>query len=183
MLKRVFSSRPLKALPPQKKSDKVGSLTLLDKQWAEKPQTVISNPHKLSEVELYRALEKVVELPEARLRTMLKSDAYDEVFMANLAKRIPHFLTATLVNLTKALLVKKDAFRDHPIWMHLEGEIYRRRAKLNNEQLAQVMQAFAMTGNGSTQFYNEMESLVIDSPILIETEHLLTILNAYAQVD
>jgi hypothetical protein len=39
----------------------------------------------LTEVELYRTLEKIVELPEKRLKSMLKmgNSAVDEVFLAN----------------------------------------------------------------------------------------------------
>ena len=48
--------------------DKIGSHSLLDKQWADKPLNVIRNPHKLSEVELYKALEKIVEMPEKRMK-------------------------------------------------------------------------------------------------------------------
>ena len=85
--------------------EKIGAQTLLDKHWAEKPLGVIKNPHKLTEVELYRTLEKIVELPEKRLKSMLKmgNNAVDEVFLANVIQRVPQFLTATLVNLTRAL--------------------------------------------------------------------------------
>ena len=66
---------------------------------------VLRNPHKLSEVELYKALEKIVELPEKRLKLMLTAgnNAIDEVFLANVITRMPLFLTATLVNITKTL--------------------------------------------------------------------------------
>ena len=36
----------------QKQKDKIGGLSLLDKNWADKPMTVIKSPHKLTEVEL-----------------------------------------------------------------------------------------------------------------------------------
>ena len=52
--------------------EKIGGKSLLDKQWAERPISVIKNPHKLTEVELYKTLEKIVELPETRLKQMLK---------------------------------------------------------------------------------------------------------------
>ena len=82
--------------------EKIGGKSLLDKAWADKPINVIKNPHKLTETELYKTLEKIVELPETRLKAMLKSgnQAVDEVFLMNVAERIPHFLTATLVNIT-----------------------------------------------------------------------------------
>ena len=51
--------------------EKIGGRTLLDKQWADRPINVIKNPHKLTEVELYKTLEKIVDLPEKRLKTML----------------------------------------------------------------------------------------------------------------
>jgi len=68
---------------------------------------LITNPHKLSEVELYRTLQKIVNLPETRLKAMLKNPQkpVDEVFLANVAERVPQFLTATLVNFTKTLLL------------------------------------------------------------------------------
>ena len=56
----------------QNRIDKIGSLTNLDRQWAERPLTLIKNPQKLSEVELYRTLERVIEMPEKRLKSMLK---------------------------------------------------------------------------------------------------------------
>jgi hypothetical protein len=85
--------------------EKIGSQTLLDKHWADKPLGVIRNPHKLTEVELYRTLEKIVELPEKRLKQMLLmgNNAVDEVFLANVITRMPQFLTPTLVNITKTL--------------------------------------------------------------------------------
>lgn len=63
----------------------------------------------------------------------LGGNAVDEVFMANVMQRIPQFLTATLVNITKTMLLQKDYFKDHPIWKPLEQELYRRRNNLNND--------------------------------------------------
>ena len=97
----------IQKMSPQR-IEKIGSQTLLDKKWAERPLTVLKNPHKLSEVELYKALEKIVEMPEKRLKTMLKESnqkVIDEVFLSNLMERMPQFLTATLVNITKSLLL------------------------------------------------------------------------------
>ena len=76
-------------------------------------------------------------------------NAIDEVFLMNLAQRVPHFLTETLVNLTQALLLQKDYFRGHPIWKPIEFELHRRRNNLNNRQLASVMYAFGVTGNAT----------------------------------
>lgn len=104
----------------------------MDKQWSARPNTLIKNPHKLSEVELYKALQKIVELPEARLKTMLKQGSVDEVFLKNLAERAPQFLTQTIVNMVKCLTIQKDYFKDHPIWDTLEGEVFKRRRNLNN---------------------------------------------------
>ena len=44
----------------------------MDKNWADKPMTVIKSPHKLTEVELYQTLSKIVEMPEKRLKAMIK---------------------------------------------------------------------------------------------------------------
>ena len=92
-------------------------------------------------------------------------------------------MTATLVNLSSTLLVQKDYFRDHPIWSVLEAEIFKRRKNLNNEQLARVLYSFGISGNGSKEFYGEMEEVVTESQIAIETEFLHKILAGYAQVD
>lgn len=69
-------------------------MAILDKQWADKPMQIIKNPHKLSEVELYQTLQKIVEMPEKRLKNMLlestnKGNQIDEVFLFNLAQRMP----------------------------------------------------------------------------------------------
>ena len=99
---------PYIAKMSQKRKDKIGGLTKLDKDWAEKPMAVIKSPHKLTEVELYQTLQKIVEMPEKRLKTMIKqggTNAIDEVFLLHLGQRVPQFLTATLVNLTQVLLL------------------------------------------------------------------------------
>jgi len=54
---------------------------------------------------------------------------------------------------------------------------------LNNEQLAAVVHAFGITGNGSKEFYYDLEETIIDSPIPIESEHLEKILQGYSQID
>ena len=147
---------------------------------------VIKSPHKLTEVELYQTLEKIVEMPEKRLKTMIKqggTNAIDEVFLLHLGQRVPQFLTATLVNLTQVLLLQKDYFRGHPIWKPLEVELHRRRNNLNNEQLAKVVHAFGVTGNASRFLFCELETTIVDSPIAIETEHLLKILSGFAVAD
>ena len=50
-------------------------------------------------------MEKIIELPEHRLKTMLKQgeDAIDEIFIKNIAERIPVFLTASIVQIAKTL--------------------------------------------------------------------------------
>ena len=49
------------------------------------PLNLIKNPQKLSEVELYKTLEKVLDMPEKRLKNMLKNNqAIDEVFIMNI---------------------------------------------------------------------------------------------------
>jgi hypothetical protein len=49
--------------------------------------------------------------------------------------------------------------------------------------LAAVVHAFGVTGNGSKEFYYDLEETIIDSPIGIETEHLEKILHGYSQID
>ena len=71
----------------QTNKDKIGGKNIIDKQWAEKPMSVIKSPHKLTEVELYQTLQKIVEMPEKRLKTMIKQggeNSIDEVFLLNL---------------------------------------------------------------------------------------------------
>jgi hypothetical protein len=46
-----------------------------------------------------------------------------------------------------------------------------------------VLYAFGVTGNGSKEFFYQLEETVVDSPIPIETPFLEKILAAYAQVD
>jgi len=96
------------AFLPEDKIEKIGSKSLLGKQWNEKPMQIIKSPHKLTEVELYKTLEKIVVMPEKRLKAMINEggrNSIDEVFLLNLASRIPQFLTATLVNITETLLL------------------------------------------------------------------------------
>ena len=58
----------------EKRKEKIGANTnVLDRQWADKPINVIRNSHKLSEIELYQTLEKIVEMPEKRLKKMIKA--------------------------------------------------------------------------------------------------------------
>jgi hypothetical protein len=45
------------------------------------------------------------------------------------------------------------------------------------------MHAFGITGNGHKSFFDEMEDVITDSPIFIETEHLIRIIEGYAEVD
>ena len=45
------------------------------------------------------------------------------------------------------------------------------------------MIAFGVSGNGSKTFFHEMEEVIVDSPIGIETEHLQRILQGYSEVD
>ena len=69
------------------------------------------------------------------------------------------------------------------IWRVLEKELFNRRNNLNNEQLAQVLYAYGITGNGSKEFFYHLEETVIDSPVPIETPHLEKIIAAYTEVD
>lgn len=105
------------------------------------------------------------------------------MFLRNLEERLPHFLTATIVNITKSLTMQKDYFREHRLWPKLEEQLIKRRKFLDNEQLAQVIHAFGVTGSGSRFFFQEMEEIVVDSPIKIETENLIKIMQGYAEID
>ena len=47
----------------------VESKSILDTKWNERKQLkILKSPHKLTEVELYQTLQKIVELPESKLR-------------------------------------------------------------------------------------------------------------------
>lgn len=128
-------------------------------------------------------MEKIVELPEKRLKAMIKNQSVDEVFMVNVMQRIPMFLTTTLVQLVKTMMMQKDYFKDHQIWQPLEKELFKRRNTLNNEQLSLVLHGFGISGNGSKEFFYNMEEVVIESPIPIENQFLLPILFGYSQID
>ena len=54
---------------------------------------------------------------------------------------------------------------------------------MDNDQLADVIHAYGITGSGSRLFYQEMEEVVVDSPIDIETENIVKILKGYAEID
>ena len=45
------------------------------------------------------------------------------------------------------------------------------------------MYSFGVTGNGQKEFYAEMEEIITDSPIAIETEHLIKIVQGYSEID
>jgi len=96
---------------------------------------------------------------------------------------VPQFLTATLVNLTQVLLLQKEYFRGHPIWKPLEVELHRRRNNLNNEQLANIVYAFGVTGNATRFLFGELEETIIDTPIAIESKNLIKILSGYSLAD
>jgi len=98
---RLLSKKGSKETPRSLK--KIARKTsILDVNWAKNPNVVLSNSHKLTEVEIMKLLEKVVTLPEKRLERVLKSGGQaDEAFIKNLITRFPHFLTATLVQITK----------------------------------------------------------------------------------
>ena len=79
------------------KIEKIGSKSLLDKHWGEQPLGIIKNPHKLTEIELYKTLEKIVELPEKRVKTMLKAGNHavqrklEPVAALNIQRHLCHF--------------------------------------------------------------------------------------------
>jgi hypothetical protein len=86
----------IKSLPKQK-IEKIGEKSLLDKKWAEQPADVLGSPNKLTEIELCKTLQKIVELPEKRLESL----ELKEVFLKNLTQRLPMFLTSSLVTLAE----------------------------------------------------------------------------------
>lgn len=98
---KLLSRKGIKETPQSLK--KIGRRTsTLDQNWAKNPKVVISNAHKLTEVEILNLLEKVVTMPDKRLEKILKTEgAADETFIQNLTIRLPHFLTSTLVQIAK----------------------------------------------------------------------------------
>lgn len=180
---RLLSKRGSNETPKSLK--KVGAKTsTLDKNWAKNPNLVISNAHKLTEVEIMNLLEKVVTLPEKRLEKVLKSTGQaDEDFMQNLKVRLPHFLTATLVQITKVCGKYPEIMKKSDIWVHLELEFLKRSSKLNNQHLADVLLSFASVGKGSELFFNQMEEVIVDSPIMFEEKHLFKFTKAFTQLN
>ena len=61
--------------------------------------------------------------------------------------------------------------------------MHRRRNNLNNEQLANVVYAFGVTGNATRFLFSELEEIIVDTPIAIETPHLIKILTGYSLAD
>jgi hypothetical protein len=74
------------------------------------------------------------------------------------------------------MLLQKDYFKGHPLWKPLELELHKRRNKLDNQQLAQVVHSFGVTGNATKFFFNDLEETIIDSPIPIESPLLAKIM-------
>lgn len=88
-------------LMPKAKVEKIGSKSLLDKQWNDKPMQVIKSPDKLTEVELLLTLQKIAELPDKRFKQLIKEnnqDAVNDILMKNVVSRMQQFLTSTLVS-------------------------------------------------------------------------------------
>ena len=46
-----------------------------------------------------------------------------------------------------------------------------------------MIHAFGITGNATRFLFSEMEETIIDSPIAIESEHLLKVLSGYSIAD
>jgi len=49
---------------------------------------IIKSPHKLSETELFQTLQKIVQMPEQKMKTMIIEGGrnnIDEVFLLNIA--------------------------------------------------------------------------------------------------
>ena len=129
-------------------------------------------------------LDKVVTLPEKRLEKMLRSRGReDPEFVNHLVERLPHFLTATLVQIIKVCGKHHHIMRNSVIWDHLELEFLKRSNKLNNQHLGDVLFSFAKAGKGSERFFMLMEETIIDSPIPFEDNHLFKYLKSYSQLN
>ena len=81
------------------------------------------------------------------------------------------------------MLLKKEYFKDHPLWQPLELELHRRRNQLDNAQLSQVVHAFGVMGSATKFLFQDLEETIIDSPIPWEAPNAIKILSGYAQVD
>jgi len=164
---------------------RIGSRTsTLDKSWSNNPDIVMNNVHKLTEIEIMNLLQKVVTLPEKRLEKMLKTQKKeDPEFIRNLIERLPHFLTATLVQIVKVCGRHSQIMQKSEIWDYLELEFLKRSDKLNNQHLADVLFAFACAGKGSEKFFNLMGDTITNSPIEFEENHLFKFLKSYAQMN
>ena len=46
-------------------------------------------------------LEKVVELPDKKLASLIKSNALSGEYLMTVTQRLPHFLTATIANIAR----------------------------------------------------------------------------------
>lgn len=161
---------------------KVGAKTSpLDLNWSKNPNLVIKNANKLTEVELMNLLKKVVTLPEKRLDKILRSEGLNEEFIGNLIARLPHFMTDSIIQITKVAGTHKDLLKGNELWNHLELELLRRSSFINNQDLADILFAFASTGTGSEKFFNHFEEVIIDSPIPIETTHLFKMMKSFSQ--
>ena len=69
-------------------------------------------------------------MPESKMKKMIiegGKNNIDEVFLLNIAQRVPQFLIPTLVNITQVMMLQKDYFKAHPLWKPLELELHRRR--------------------------------------------------------
>jgi len=158
--------------------------TVYDRGWAEHPELAVNNVHKLTEVEMMKLLRKVVILPEKKLKQVLKSqNKEDPVLTNNLIERIPHYLTDSLVQIVKVCGKNHEIMKKSQIWDHLELEFLKRSSKLNNQQLVDVLFAFACAGKGSKKFFNEMGVVVVTSPIEFEENHLYKFLKSFSQVN
>ena len=143
---------------------------------------VIKNAHKLTEIELITLLEKVVTLPEKRLEKILKSEGkVDEEFMQNLISRLPYFMTDTIIQITKVAGNNSKILKNSELWDNLELELIKRSDKINNQDLADILYAFACSGKGSEKLFTQFEEVVIDSPIPIETNYLFKIMKSFTQ--
>ncbi|CAI2385882.1 unnamed protein product [Moneuplotes crassus] len=178
---RLLSLKGSKETPQSLK--KIGRNTsTLDKGWASNPDYVLSNIHKLTEVEVMQLLEKMVTLPHKRLEKILMAQKEeDPVFISNLIERLPQFLTATLVKITNVCGGHYGSIRRSKIWDHLEFEFMKRSTRLNDQQLVDILFSFSRLEKGSKEFYDEMELIIIKSETEFRENELFKFLNSFSQ--
>lgn len=119
-------------------------------------------------------------MPEKKLEKILASNQNYDQFLQNLEKKLPYYLTSTLVQICKVLSEFSTQTKSAPIWAKLEEELIIKMDGLDNDQYCTVLTSFAKAGKGSTVFFDKMEEIYIDSPIPFETGHHEKVLRAFS---